>query len=145
MPLAALMGAAYLTAMAKHPISDHFDGTRFFVPGHDGDKTRKELLKMLFGGKRAKWPTLFASTFHHTPPERVEGIRSTLIGHASFLLQIANTNILIDPVFSERASPVSFAGSKRVNAPGIAFDDLPPIDAVLLTIWRVGGNKLKNL
>jgi L-ascorbate metabolism protein UlaG (beta-lactamase superfamily) len=134
--------------MAKHPLSDHYDGTRFFVPGYDGDKSRKELFKMLFGGRRAKWPSQFASPFQHKPPERVKTIRSTLIGHASFLLQIADQNILIDPVFSERASPLSFAGPKRVNEPGVSFEDLPPIDAVLLThnhydhldlstLWRI--------
>ena len=41
--------------------------------------------------------------------------------------------MLIDPVWAERASPFSFVGPKRVNAPGIAFDDLPKIDAVLVT------------
>jgi L-ascorbate metabolism protein UlaG (beta-lactamase superfamily) len=40
---------------------------------------------------------------------------------------------LIDPVWSERCSPVSFAGPKRVNAPGIAFESLPPIDVVLVS------------
>ena len=44
-------------------------------------------------------------------------------------MQTRGNNILIDPVWSERASPFSFVGPKRVNAPGIAFDDLPKIDA----------------
>jgi L-ascorbate metabolism protein UlaG (beta-lactamase superfamily) len=48
-------------------------------------------------------------------------------------LQTAGLNILIDPVWSERVSPVSFAGPKRVNAPGVAFDALPPIDIVLVS------------
>jgi L-ascorbate metabolism protein UlaG (beta-lactamase superfamily) len=42
-------------------------------------------------------------------------------------------NILLDPVWSERVSPWTFAGPQRVNDPGIAFDALPPIDAVLVT------------
>ena len=57
----------------------------------------------------------------------------TLVGHASFLIQTAGLNLLVDPVWSERASPFSFAGPKRVNAPGIAFEDLPRIDVVLVT------------
>lgn len=56
-----------------------------------------------------------------------------MVGHASVLIQAAGLNILVDPVWSERASPVSWAGPKRVTRPGIAFDDLPPIDAVLVT------------
>jgi L-ascorbate metabolism protein UlaG (beta-lactamase superfamily) len=42
-------------------------------------------------------------------------------------------NMLLDPVWSERASPFRFAGPKRVNDPGIAFADLPPIDVVLVS------------
>jgi hypothetical protein len=59
--------------------------------------------------------------------------RLSYVGHASWLLQTAGLNILIDPVWSERVSPVSFAGPKRVNDPGIAFEHLPPIDIVLVS------------
>jgi L-ascorbate metabolism protein UlaG (beta-lactamase superfamily) len=60
-------------------------------------------------------------------------VRVSFVGHASFLIQGAGLNILTDTVWSERASPLSLAGPKRVNPPGIAFDDLPPIDAVLVS------------
>ena len=50
-----------------------------------------------------------------------------------FLIQARGRNVLVDPVWAERASPFSFVGPKRVNPPGIAFDDLPPIDTVLVT------------
>ena len=61
------------------------------------------------------------------------GCRIVLVGHASLLIQAAGLNILVDPVWSERASPFTFVGPQRVNPPGIAFADLPPIDAVLVT------------
>jgi L-ascorbate metabolism protein UlaG (beta-lactamase superfamily) len=69
------------------------------------------------------------------PPDRVEGasLRLSYIGHASFLLQCFGLNILLDPVWSDRASPFQFAGPKRLLPPGVAFDDLPPIDAVLVS------------
>ena len=69
------------------------------------------------------------------PPARVAGeeLRVTYVGHASFLMQTQGRSVLIDPVWAERASPFGFVGPKRVNAPGIAFDDLPKIDAVLVT------------
>jgi len=57
----------------------------------------------------------------------------TWIGHASFLLQLAGHNILTDPVLSERASPFAFAGPKRMQAPGLTLDELPPIDLVVLS------------
>lgn len=60
-------------------------------------------------------------------------LRVTYIGHATILLQTAGVNILTDPIWSERASPVGFAGPRRVAAPGVRFDDLPPIDLVLVS------------
>lgn len=60
-------------------------------------------------------------------------LRLTWIGHASFLAQIAGANLLIDPVWSTRVSPVRWAGPARVVRPGVSFDTLPPIDAVLIS------------
>ncbi|HEY2188411.1 MAG TPA: MBL fold metallo-hydrolase [Caldimonas sp.] len=57
----------------------------------------------------------------------------TWIGHATTLVQVGGINILTDPVFSERASPLSFLGPKRQVAPGIAIAELPHIDAVLVS------------
>ena len=56
-----------------------------------------------------------------------------MVGHATLLVQMHGLNILTDPVWSERVSPLSFVGPKRVNAPGIDFADLPRIDVVLLS------------
>lgn len=57
----------------------------------------------------------------------------TWVGHSTFLLQIGGLNILTDPVWSDRASPLRFVGPKRWVAPGIHFDALPPIDVVMLS------------
>lgn len=57
----------------------------------------------------------------------------TWIGHATMLMQMGGLNILTDPVFSDRASPVSFAGPKRYQSPGIPLKDLPRIDIVLIS------------
>jgi N-acyl-phosphatidylethanolamine-hydrolysing phospholipase D len=57
----------------------------------------------------------------------------TWIGHATLLVQIQGFNILTDPHWSERASPVEFAGPRRLVAPGIRFEDLPPIHLVLIS------------
>ena len=57
----------------------------------------------------------------------------TWIGHASTLVQAGGLNVLTDPVFSERASPVQFLGPKRAQPPGIALSDLPPIDVVVVS------------
>lgn len=57
----------------------------------------------------------------------------TFVGHATFLIQTGVANVLIDPVYSDRASPFTFAGPRRVRQPGVAFDDLPSISVVLLS------------
>lgn len=57
----------------------------------------------------------------------------TWIGHATALLQIAGLNVLTDPVFSERASPVSFLGPQRRTPPGLSLAELPHIDVVLIS------------
>jgi L-ascorbate metabolism protein UlaG (beta-lactamase superfamily) len=138
--LAAAGGAFAMARPVRNPYhqgpaSDHFDGTRFFAPGRAElpDKSRSELLKWQLSGGKAEWPATLPSPFRDIPPARHDGLRVTLVGHASVLIQIAGVNLLVDPVWSERASPVSFAGPKRINPPGIAFDDLPEIDAVLVT------------
>ena len=60
-------------------------------------------------------------------------IQFTWIGHATFLIQVADMNILTDPIWSKRASPISWAGPKRHAEPGLRFEDLPPIDLVLIS------------
>jgi N-acyl-phosphatidylethanolamine-hydrolysing phospholipase D len=57
----------------------------------------------------------------------------TWIGHATFLVQLDGVNVLTDPIWSDRASPVSFAGPRRLVAPGIRFEDLPPIHLVVIS------------
>jgi L-ascorbate metabolism protein UlaG (beta-lactamase superfamily) len=57
----------------------------------------------------------------------------TWIGHASFLLQLDGLNVLTDPQWSERASPLTFAGPRRLVAPGLRFEDLPRIDVVVIS------------
>jgi N-acyl-phosphatidylethanolamine-hydrolysing phospholipase D len=57
----------------------------------------------------------------------------TWVGHSTFLVQLDGVNILTDPQWSDRASPVDFAGPRRLVAPGVAFTDLPPIHAVVIS------------
>jgi L-ascorbate metabolism protein UlaG (beta-lactamase superfamily) len=117
------------------PVSDHFDGTRFFDVHGSAPKSLADQWRWYRDGNRQKWPAWTPSPFSDHPPPRVAGPewRISYVGHASLLLQTTGLNILIDPVWSERVSPVTFAGPKRVNDPGIAFDALPPIDIVLVS------------
>ncbi len=60
-------------------------------------------------------------------------LRVTWVGHATFLVQLPGVTLLTDPIFSRRASPLRWAGPKRLSPPGLTLDDLPPVDAVLLS------------
>lgn len=137
--LAALAGtgawAAGLGQRPYHtgPVSGHFDGRRFFNPGGTSPSGFGDLLRWQFGGGRADWPAQIDAGAPARPDARVPDLRVTMVGHATLLIQTAGMNILTDPVWSDRASPVSFAGPRRVSAPGIAWGDLPPIDLILLT------------
>jgi L-ascorbate metabolism protein UlaG (beta-lactamase superfamily) len=121
------------------PISDHFNGERFFdpngAPPRGGRDLNRWLVERYWRGGRAKWPAWAPSPYADRPPPRVDGAawRISYVGHASFLVQTAGLNILLDPVWSMRASPFRRIGPKRVNDPGIAFADLPPIDVVLVS------------
>ncbi len=57
----------------------------------------------------------------------------TWVGHSTLLVQLDGLNILTDPHWGERASPVGFAGPRRLVAPGMRFEDLPPIHAVVIS------------
>jgi len=131
-------GATARQAAARYyegPVSDHFDGVRFFDPHGAPPKRLNELMRWWLSSDKVVWPQSNPSPHSDRPPERVPGPewRISFVGHASFLIQTAGLNILLDPVWSERASPFAFAGPKRVNAPGIPFDALPPIDIVLVS------------
>jgi L-ascorbate metabolism protein UlaG (beta-lactamase superfamily) len=117
------------------PISDHFDGVRFVDPDGVPPKGIRDVLRWWSSNRKTEWPIAHPSPYSDRPPPRVSGsqLRVVFVGHASLLLQAGGLNVLFDPVWSDRVSPVSFAGPKRVNAPGIAFEALPPIDVVLVS------------
>ena len=131
--------AAWILRMKTYagPVSDHFDGLHFFDPDGSPPKSLAEVLRWQFGPGRQRqaWPEWAPSPHADTPPPRVTGdkVRLSFVGHASWLIQTSGLNILIDPVWSPRASPFSWAGPQRHNDPGTAFEALPPIDVALVS------------
>ena len=111
------------------------DGRRYRIEGHRGEAGFGDILKWQMGSRRARWPRRVENTAYPPPPERVagNGLLATWIGHSTVLVQTAGLNILTDPFLSERASPVSFAGPKRVRPAALAAQELPPIDIILLS------------
>ncbi|MDQ3520592.1 MAG: MBL fold metallo-hydrolase [Gemmatimonadota bacterium] len=68
-----------------------------------------------------------------SPREHADVLTITWVGHATFLIQIGGLNILTDPVWSDRLSPMPFAGPRRWVPPGVELESLPPIDIVLVS------------
>jgi L-ascorbate metabolism protein UlaG (beta-lactamase superfamily) len=127
------MGMSTRNRYYDGPTSDHFDGLRFFNPGQpQTDRSLRDLWRWRAERATVTWPSQVAVT-PTVPESRVERMRITMVGHATLLIQVAGLNILTDPVWSERTSPVTFAGPRRVTAPGIALEDLPGIDVVLVS------------
>lgn len=131
----AALGTGRTNSYYQGAASDHFDGTLFFNPGGKQPAGVHRVLQLYFMEKWEKWPARFESPFVDKPPREVTGPRARIsfVGHASWLIQAGGLNLLVDPHWSERASPFSRWGPTRCCAPGAHFDDLPPIHAVLVT------------
>ena len=130
-----ILGWIYSAPVYEGPPSDHFDGKKFQNPGHVQAKSLKELIKWARNRDRGKWIEIKTASFGDAPPSRVgnDSARITFVNHSTFLIQVSGLNILTDPIWSRRASPVPFIGPKRMRPPGIFIEDLPGIDIILLS------------
>lgn len=119
------------------PKTAHFDGTRFINNDGYEEKGTGELLKWMFTRKPGPWNELSEADIEYGPKPAMSVKDSsqvfTYVNHSTFLIQTDGLNILTDPVWSKRVSPFSFAGPKRMRPPGIRFEDIPPIDLVLIS------------
>lgn len=113
----------------------HFDGKGFYNPDAPQPAGFVDLLRWQLSRRPEPSPDFISDVEQSTPPPRVEGsgLRTTLVNHSTVLLQQRGLNILTDPIWSERAGPVSWAGPRRRRKPGVAFEYLPSIDAVLIS------------
>ena len=113
----------------------HFDGKRFYNPDAPQAPGLLEGLRWKLTSRPKPSPRFIADVEPSIPPGAVEGsgLRTTLVNHSTVLLQQRGCNILTDPIWSERASPLSWIGPRRHRKPGVSWEDLPPIDLVLLS------------
>jgi L-ascorbate metabolism protein UlaG (beta-lactamase superfamily) len=120
---------------AGRAVTDHFDGRRFrnqVTTEHGGFGDFLRWMATRESGPWRRWTEIPPAA----SPPRVVGARQmrvTFVNHSTVLVQMNGLNFLTDPIWSERCSPVSFAGPRRVHAPGLRLDQLPPIDVVLLS------------
>ena len=114
--------------------SDHFDGKKFINPAGVQAKGLKEVFMWMINRKRGEWNENKTESYGRRPLSREkETIRITFVNHSTFLIQVDGLNILTDPIWSKRTSPFTWAGPKRMRLPGLKFEDLPRIDAVLIS------------
>lgn len=115
--------------------SDHYDGKKFFNLVKVDTKSFWSVLKWRWTADRQEWPEKVENSAHPKLASALEPseVVATFINHATYLFQFQSLNILVDPMFSDRTSPVSFAGPKRVRRPGLEFEQLPGIHYVLVT------------
>lgn len=94
-----------------------------------------KVLKWVLTRRQPKWPQWVESQLGPDPAPQVlgAGLRVTLVNHATLLVQGGGLNILTDPHWGLRCSPVSWAGPKRVRSAGLALHQLPKIDVILLS------------
>jgi L-ascorbate metabolism protein UlaG (beta-lactamase superfamily) len=137
-PLAPLLVASAALIGCRsapgRPPSDHFDGARFFDRADPEPKGLWDVLRWQFSRTPGPWPeSLPAGETSLPPAPGAREVDVTWIGHATLLVRLGGAAVLTDPIFSERASPVSFAGPRRVRPPSPGLDGLPKIDAVVVS------------
>src|SRR5438876_5879294 len=113
----------------------HFDGKRFYNPDAPQAPGLLQALRWKLTSRPEPSASFILDVEQSVPPRRVEGsgLRTTLVNHSTVLLQQRGSNILTDPIWSQRASPLSWIGPRRRRKPGVSWADLPCIDAVLIS------------
>ena len=130
----------YFDPKKKHHRPDGFQNNYIEFKG----KRLSELLRWRFEARRGGHPRPPTTPIPVAAPElgfihanAKAGLAMTpaltWIGHITVLAQLGGLNLLTDPVFSQRCSPVQWAGPKRLTPPGLSLDQLPHIDVVLLS------------
>lgn len=113
----------------------HFDGKRFYNPGGRQARGLKDVLRWKRTSRAERSPKFVDDVIESVPPHSVDAgrVRATLVNHSTVLLQQHGLNVLTDPIWSERASPVKWLGPRRHRKPGVRIEDLPCLDVVLIS------------
>ena len=117
------------------PFPRHFNGKRFFNPNGSAVRGWLDVLRWKLTSRPEPSPRFLADVEPSRPPKAIEDreLRVTLINHSTVLLQQSGLQILTDPIWSERASPLVSIGPRRRRSTGVQWEDLPRIDLVLLS------------
>lgn len=135
--LIVFLSSCASTYVDKREKSENFEGEIFKNTNYVKFYSLWEMFQAFLKSdvEQAVWPEWLETGEDESPINRVNdsNTRVTFINHATFLIQAGGFNILTDPVFSERTSPFSFVGPKRIHNPGITIENLPPIDVIIIS------------
>lgn len=108
---------------------------RYHNPQARSTRGFRDVLRWKLKNQSEASPDFISDVEPSVPPQAVDGraLRTTLVNHSTVLIQQHHCNILTDPIWSERASPLAWIGPRRRRKPGITWDDLPRIDTVLIS------------
>ena len=117
------------------PFARHFDGSRFYNPNGARERGFLDVLRWKLTSRQEPSPRFVSDVRQSVPPRRVENreLLATMVNHSTVLLQQSASNILTDPIWSERTGPTSLVGPRRHRIPGVRKEDLPDIDLVLIS------------
>ena len=129
------LGAWLSAPPYRGPATDHFDGKRFRNQQTTAHGGFADLVKWMRTRDPEPWGERIVGGPAPPPLQRVQDgrLRVTWVNHSTTLIQMDGLNILTDPIWSERASPVQWAGPRRFHTPGLPLEALPPIDVVMLS------------
>jgi L-ascorbate metabolism protein UlaG (beta-lactamase superfamily) len=124
-----------LSCAGSPPFPKHFDGERFFNPGAPQARGFLDVVRWKLTSRPQLSARFLDDVVPSKPPSGVaaDELRVTLINHSTVLLQQGSVHILTDPVWSQRAGPLSAVGPRRRREPGVRWEDLPRIDLVLIS------------
>jgi L-ascorbate metabolism protein UlaG (beta-lactamase superfamily) len=140
----AWLGQHVLRAMGGKITGERAERVRRSPQWHDGrfhntiptlttpSNTAKMLHDAFFGGQIRR-PKHDIPIVNAAPSASADGLHITWYGHASTLVEIEGARILIDPIWSDRSSPSQHVGPKRLHRPPIALDQLPALDAIVIS------------
>lgn len=133
--LVFIIGSLLAAPKYKGPITDHFNGKKFINYGEVEAQWLGTVLKYFFTRKSTKWVVPKDIVTPAKVSNKVDdpNFRVTFINHATILIQLKGVNIITDPVYARAAGLFGLIGPLRKLPPGIAMNDLPPIDFVFIS------------
>ena len=133
--ISTVIGCVISKKVYSGDVSDHFNGKKFVNTNGSDVNGLKEVFKFIRTRKPKKWVKNYETYFRDTLIENnyTDSIKLIFINHSTFLIQLDTINILTDPIWSQRCSPLQWLGPKRNRPPGVTFNSLPNIDLVLIS------------